>query len=322
MSSRWKIGLWIVGGAMLSGIFTLIVISVVISRRARFWAQDWLAHEYNSQVELGAFSITIPFPWVQCEGENLELHFQGRQDLPPLIAVRRFTLRTSLSGLLSKSRRIEFLKLEGLQMNVPPRDEHTGAAGGETKRFSSKFHAARFDQIISENAVLRILTNKPGKDPLEFDIRNLRLKSSANDGAMDFVANLTNPKPPGEIVSTGTFGPWNAETPSLTPVSGNYDFQNADLSVFTGIAGTLSSKGNYQGVLEQIRVDGTTDTPDFRVSHAGHPVDLVTNFHAMVDGTDGDTYLQPVEARFGQSILVAQGKVEGVEGPKRKNGNA
>ena len=123
MSSRWKTVLWIVGGAMVAIVAALIVESVVISRRARVWAEDWMTHEYNSNVELSAFRVAIPFPLVQCEGDNLVLHFQGRQDLPPLIAVKRFTMRTSLWGLLRRSRRIQYLQLEGLQINVPPREE-------------------------------------------------------------------------------------------------------------------------------------------------------------------------------------------------------
>ena len=160
-------------------------------------------------------------------------------------------MRTSIWGLLRRTRRIEYLKLEGLQINVPPREEQVN--GGPFSNFKKKFRAVRIDEIYSENAVLRTLTNKPGKDPLEFDIQHLRLTSSSNDGALDFVATLTNPRPPGQIVSTGTFGPWNPDTPSLTPVSGNYDFEKADLGVFPGIAGILNSKGSYQGVLEQIR---------------------------------------------------------------------
>jgi hypothetical protein len=305
-----------VGGAMLAIAAALIVVSVVISRRARVWAEDWMTREYNSNVELSAFRVAISFPLVQCEGENLALHFQGRQDLPPLIAVRRFTMRTSLWGLLRSSRRIQYLKLDGLQINVPPREEQN--SDGTGKNFSRKFHTVRFDEIISDNAILKILTEKPGKTPLEFDIQHLRLNSSGADDALKFHATLSNPKPPGEIVSTGLFGPWNPETPSLTPVSGNYDFEKADLGVFPGIAGILNSKGSYQGVLEKIRVDGTTDTPDFRVTRAGHSVDLSTTFHATVDGTDGDTYLEPVEAHFGQTDLLAQGSVEGTKGVKGK----
>jgi len=278
--------------------------------------EDSLANEFNSKVELSSFRVAIPFPLVQGEGENLALHFQGRQDLPPLILVKRFTLRASIWGLLHNSRRISFVHLEGLQINIPPREESSGGIGA--KNAMRKFRMLRFDEILSDGATLRILTSKPGKNPLEFDLRQLRLNSSGTDGALAFRATLSNPTPPGEIVSTGIFGPWNADVPSQTPVSGNYTFEKADLGVFRGIAGILSSKGNYQGVLDQIRVDGTTDTPDFRVTLAGHPVDLSTTFHAMVDGTNGDTYLQPVEVHFGQTDLLAQGKVEGTAGKKGK----
>jgi hypothetical protein len=61
--------------------------------------------------------------------------------------------------------------------------------------------------------------------------------------------------------------------------------------------------------LGKISADGKTDTPDFRLASSGHEVDLKTDFHAIVDGTDGDTYLEPVVARFLNSSLTANGKV-------------
>jgi hypothetical protein len=316
VSSRWKIGLWIAGGTVLAMVAALIAVSVEISRGARGWVEDSLTREFNSNVELSSFRVAIPFPLVQGEGENLALHFQGRQDQPPLILVKRFTLRTSIWGLLRNTRRISFVQLEGLQINIPPREE--SGVGGGAKNAMRKFRTLRFDEILSDGATLKILTSKPGKNPLEFDLQKLSLNSSGTDGALAFRATLSNPTPPGEIVSTGIFGPWNADVPSQTPVSGNYTFEKADLGVFRGIAGILSSKGNYQGVLDQIAVNGTTDTPDFRVTNAGHPVDLSTTFHAIVDGTDGDTFLQPVEAHFGQTDLLAQGSVEGTAGKKGK----
>ena len=316
MSPRWKTVFWIVGGAMLALVIALIAASVVVSRRARVWAEDWMRHEYKSDVEIAAFRVTIHFPLVECDGENVTLRFQGLRNLPPLIAVKRFTMRTSVPDLFRIPRRIEYLELEGLEINVPPRG--MGDTGGAVKNFSGKFRSVRFGEILSENATLRILTQKPGKNPLVFDIQHLRLNSVGKEGVLKFNATLSNPRPPGEIVSTGSFGPWNPGTPSLTPVSGHYTFAKADLGVFPGIAGILSSQGNYQGVLDQIRIEGTTDTPDFRVILAGHPVHLTSTFHAMVDAMDGDTYLQPVEVHFGQTDLLARGGIEGTAGKKGK----
>ena len=41
---------------------------------------------------------------------------------------------------------------------------------------------------------------------------------------------------------------------------------------------------------------------------------LHTKFHAIVDGTNGDTYLQPVEARLGESYFTCHGAVINVRG--------
>ena len=170
MSSRWKTGLWIVGGITLVIVAALIVVSVEISRKSRGWMQDWASREYDSDVELSGFTITIPFPLVQAEADHVTLHFQGRRDLPPLIAVKRLTMRTSIVGLIRNSPRISFVHLEGLQINVPPREE-SGGGGGGAKNAMRKLHSLRFSEILSENATLKILTSKPGKDPLEFDLR-------------------------------------------------------------------------------------------------------------------------------------------------------
>jgi hypothetical protein len=221
LSSRWRIGFWIAASTVLTIVSSLIAVSLEISRGARGWVEDSLTHVFKSKVELSSFRVAIPFPLMQAEGENLALHFQGRQDIPPLIFVKRFTLRASIWGLLHNSRRISFVNLEGLQINVPPREENS-SSGGNAKSAMRKFCTLRFDEIHADGATLKILISKPGKNPLEFDLQLFRLNSSGTDGALVFRATLSNPTPPGEMVSTGVFGPWNADVPSQTRVSGNY----------------------------------------------------------------------------------------------------
>ena len=68
-------------------------------------------------------------------------------------------------------------------------------------------------------------------------------------------------------------------------------------------------QGNYSGQLDTITVDGTTDTPDFSIDVSGHKVDLTTQFHAIVNGTNGNTYLQPVKAHFLHTDITATGDV-------------
>ena len=87
------------------------------------------------------------------------------------------------------------------------------------------------------------------------------------------------------------------------------------MSTIKGIGGILSSTGEYEGTLGNIVVDGETSTPDFRISISGHPVPLHTDFHAIVDGTSGDTYLEPVKAKIISSSLVAKGSIVRVKDP-------
>ena len=102
---------------------------------------------------------------------------------------------------------------------------------------------------------LTTLPREAWKEPLQFDIQHLRLYGGGPGEAMKFDAVLINAKPPGEIRSSGTFGPWDRAEPGGTPVSGKYTFRDADLSVFKGIAGILSSDGEYHGSLGHIEVN-------------------------------------------------------------------
>jgi hypothetical protein len=89
---------------------------------------------------------------------------------------------------------------------------------------------------------LEIQPKEAGKESLEFEIKQLILWKVGPADPMSFRATLTNAKPVGEIHSEGQFGPWQRDEPGLTPVSGWYTFQHANLSVFRGFSGILSSE--------------------------------------------------------------------------------
>jgi hypothetical protein len=127
---------------------------------------------------------------------------------------------------------------------------------------------------------------------------------------------LTNPLPKGQIETSGTFGPWRKGSPGGTPLAGKYSFQKADLGTIKGIGGILDSTGEFAGELERIAVTGETHVPDFHIDISGQRVKLDTTFEAVVDGTDGDTFLNVVNARFLQTALTAKGAVTGIKGVK------
>jgi hypothetical protein len=253
----------------------------------------------------------------------------------PLIRVDEFHFHAPLRYESGKPLRISLVQIEGLAVVVPPRTHNPGSAGtsggagappdsqpsgaqaGSKGQAESKSQngdagflaAVLVDRVECKNAELVLETDKPGKLPLGFEIAHLTLTGVTADGPIGFDADLTNPRPLGQIHTTGSFGPWQADDPGESAVSGDYQFGQADLGGFKGIAGILDSTGHYEGTLRSIYVDGETDTPDFRLTHFGNPMPLHTKFHARVDGMDGDTWLDPVDATLGQSHFTARGQV-------------
>jgi hypothetical protein len=131
---------------------------------------------------------------------------------------------------------------------------------------------------------------------------------------LHYDATLINAIPKGDIHAVGTFGPWDTEAPGESSVTGHYTFLHADLNTIKGIGGVLHSVGDFTGRLDRIEVQGIADVPDFTLDTANHPMSLHTQFSAIVDGTTGDTYLQPVNARLGASDFSCQGAVVNIKG--------
>ena len=174
------------------------------------------------------------------------------------------------------------------------------------------------DTIHADGIDLRIYPSDPAKLPRLFEVHSLTLKGTAPGLPLKYQAVLTNPKPPGKIQVAGDFGPWQKDDSGETPISGQYTFSNADLSVFKSIAGILDSTGRFDGVLRRIAVHGETRTPQFRLA-GGNPVPLTTRFESIVDGTSGDTFLEPVRATLGNSTMEARGRIVRPEGAKARS---
>ncbi|MGO9639931.1 MAG: AsmA-like C-terminal region-containing protein [Candidatus Acidiferrales bacterium] len=317
LSKRWRIALGILGGGVLAFGLVFAIGLEWASRHVRGIVMESLQDQFHGQVKLDSIEIKT-FPFVQVSGTGVALHFEGREDLPPLIAVKSFTAQAGWLGLLRLPRHISRLTLEGLQITIPTGQQDSPAERAKMKKSLGRFHSVIMDEVNSENATLTILPKQAGKQPQVYDIASLVMHPAAETGAMTFRTTLRNPTPPGDIHCNGTFGPWHPDAPGLTPVSGTYTYENADLGHFKGIAGILSSEGRFDGVLQEITVDGTTDTPNFSVNSGGHPVDLSTTFHAIVDGANGDTTLQPVDAHFEKTALQAAGTIMGTRGKKGK----
>jgi hypothetical protein len=190
-----------------------------------------------------------------------------------------------------------------------------------TKVQQTEWHATpsntQVGEIALDNSVLEVARND-GKPALRFDIHRLRLSSVSKKRAMTYDIALHNPLPTGEIRAHGQFGPWESGDAGETPLAGEYHFQNADLSAFKGIAGTLSSDDKFQGTLGHIDAQGTIDVPNFEVTRSKHSVHLIGKFRAFINGMNGDVTLERVNAAFLKTQILAKGEIESEPGTHGK----
>jgi hypothetical protein len=308
--------------AVLTGVVLVVAHRAEPLLRARI--VQGLETHFHARVELDSFHLTLR-DGLWAEGKGLRIWppaqvagvtVPGTADgIAPLIRLAEFRFHAPLHYRPGQAIRISAVYLKGLEVDVPPRShfEHVGERAPGNHSLEQKMGAGllRFnlERLECSGARLTVETSKPGKLPLEFAIAHLKLTKIGEGGAMGFEAELTNPRPLGTIHTTGSLGPWMVEDPGESPLSGGYRFDHADLGGFKGIAGILSSNGHYQGTLRNLAVDGETDTPDFRLTHFGTAMALHTKFHANVDGTNGDTQLEPVEATLGHSHFWTKGKI-------------
>ena len=306
---RWFIG--IVGGVLVGLWIALVSLSRAPILQQKLVAA--LSDKLDAEVELGNFSVKA-FPLLRIHGDRLKLRLKDQTNPSPFIEIRHFEVSGGIFGLLHRQRRFKSVELEGLRITIPPRtrdDREVGSKAGTTVA-----GPVLIDLVTSKGAELIIVPKNPLKSPKVFAIHDLRLESVGFDRAMPFVATLTNAIPKGEIATTGTFGPWIKGDPGRTPVSGRYNFDRADLNTIKGIAGILQSAGEFSGYLEEIDVRGTTTTPDFSIDVGGTPVPLTTRFHAVVDGTNGNTYLKQVDGKLAETAISAAGSIDSEPGIK------
>jgi hypothetical protein len=317
---QWRVVATIVGvviAVLLIGLASVIPFS---SESARRKVVDVLAERLDADVELAGLRLRV-LPQFRAEGRGLSIRHKGRRDVPPMIAIEQFSAEGNVLGLFRRHiARVVVAELDleippdhnrvSVSTDRPPRPVATGGAASDLRTFV-------IDDLEATDGRLVMIPGEEGKPSKVWNIHHLRMSSVSLDGPMPFVATLENAIPPGAIDTSGSIGPWHSESPGETPLDGKFTFMRADLGVFKGISGILSAHGAFAGTLDRIEIHGETDTPDFTVAAGGHPVPLHAAYHAIVDGTNGNTVLEKVDASFLQTALTAKGGVlqtPGVDG--------
>ncbi len=330
---KWLIG---IGATAMLGIFALVVAASIMARRfepyIREQAIEYLHKRFDSEVELALLRVHLPKTsplrllltkgrgaLARVDGEGISLRHKGRRDVPPMFGIKKFRFEVDLGTLFDTPKIIPSVLLEGMEIIIPPKGERPKFNAHLSMEGDSESQTGVFiKEVTIKDAKLVILPKDSKKVPLAFAIHNLRLNWTGAAELMRYDAELTIPKPPGAIRSVGSFGPWNAAEPGDTPLSGDYTFEKADLDVFAGIAGILSSTGHFEGAMDTIHAKGRASVPDFRLKRAGNPVPLMAQFEVLVDGTNGNTLLHPVRATLGTTKFTTSGGVIKHEGDLRR----
>jgi hypothetical protein len=306
---------------LIGGAFVLMVSRWPFTRDSIVSA---LQKKFSSTVEVKTFQVTYFTPGFVAEGVTFRRN--SDRDVPPIATIEKLTIRGAYWEFFSTPSRVRRVTIEGLHIFASPASEQIGSAAPPAG--SPKQSAVIIDQIIADGAVLEFASSESGTEPLKFVIHELTLNAVADDRPLSFHAALLNPKPPGEIRADGHFGPLQSQNVGQTLLSGSYVFQGVNLAVFPGIGGTLASTGKFNGALEHIELEGSTDTPDFQVSRSHHAVPLKTQFQGIVNGMNGDVSLPSVRTQLGRTSMeshlevakkaASEGKTISLEGTEQQ----
>ena len=294
-------------------IIVLVCLLALLCLAAIFYVKFWpfsreavlqdLQEASDSTVTAQSYHPTY-FP-PGCVLYGLEFHHGPKQF--KLIEVQKLRVQGSYLGILR--RHVPRLIADGAHVFIPL---------GAKEFFNTKHSTTVIDELVANGSFVEFEPKQSGEQSFRFNIQEATLRGVRWGDPIIYHLKFHNPNPPGEITANGKFGPWVQGHPGSTPFSGAYNFENADLGVYRGISGVLSSQGNFDGTLKQLNVTGTTRTPDFRVKNSGNTFNLTTRFEAYVDGQNGDTFLRKVEAHFGHTTLLAQGSIAKTEAHKGK----
>ncbi|MCZ2155798.1 MAG: AsmA-like C-terminal region-containing protein [Bryobacterales bacterium] len=337
----WQVLLGVVAILVAASWIAARVLASRIEPYARERFIAYLEERFNAIVEIGELQASLPindpYKFLVSRGRGSRLNLSakdvkvsqvGLEDLPPLLQWKALKVSVDFPSLFEDTVYVKHVSISDFRFTVPPKGRRPSLTkkrspapvAGQDQQQGSAQQTPRviLEEIVADGMNLTVLSSNPSKAPLEFDLRRLRLFGATPGEPLRYEADLTNPKPPGVVHSKGTFGPYVTGEPGDSPLNGSFSFEKADLSVFKGIRGILHSTGTFSGQLNQIVADGIAETPEFGLSYSKNTVKLVTKYHAIIDGTNGNTELRPVEATIGSTRLVCDGAVERFPGENGK----
>jgi hypothetical protein len=272
-----------------------------------------LQQQSGGAVQVQSFrQMYLPVPGCVAEGVTLR---RGNSDGQPFLTIQRLTITSNYPSLLAHH--ISSIKADGLHITVAPQSESSAEA-------SPAFNVGSFNsgltigKIVADGAAVEFAPTTDRRQAFILRTPKLMLHDLGAGKPLAFQATVQIPQPPAEVDVEGKFGAWQAGHGGESALSGTYNLKSLDLGTFGGIGGILTSKGHFDGVLQHVNVKGKVDTPKFTVRTSGHPIHLVAEYAATVNGLNGDVDVNAAQISFGRTTINASGSVSGKEGQKGK----
>ena len=178
--------------AVAIGFVYLLTIPAPVER----WLQGRillaLRQHYQSNVQLENLHVTL-VPEFTATADNLMLPNRGDGQFPPLIAVKHVTVRAGFFELFRKPIHLSWVKLEGLEIHVLPKEEAEAEPG--TAKPEHRTHLSNFviDKVDADGTQLYVLRKDPNREPLQFQLRHLDLARRRPGPADDFHRSAYQP---------------------------------------------------------------------------------------------------------------------------------
>lgn len=286
--------------ALAAGVIGAVAIATVVALLAAKWPFSRAAviarisKDTGADVSIEGLRTTYLPPGFYANGIRLTQRGTGAA----ILSIRQIRVRAAYTGLIRK--KISEIDIRGFQLAAGHRRSLGSGAGS-----GSSFDVSK---LVAEDGLVEILSSDPGRQAFRLSIHSLVLTDlgGAHSG---FRVTARAERPPSEFWAEGRLGRFSSKSLKATPVSGRYTVSNADLRVFGGISGVLSSSGKIDGTLGRVEWNGTAVVPDFQVGGTGHKVRLQSAYTIFLDTSDATTDLRNIRASFGRSTFLAEGRL-------------
>ena len=262
----------------------------------------------------GYHRIYFPRPGFEATGITIRRK-TAPAGTPPLGHIDSMRVVGTWTDLAMLRQRVEQVDITGFHIIVPPiggNESKLSFPAGSAKDFSGP--DTIIESLIVHKSVLEVL-RKDGK-PLSFPIKQVEITNLHKGEAFTFAVDMQNAFPRGRILARGSMGPLREHDFNASPLSGTFAFTGVNLHEVGEISGTLDSRGNFKGALQQMMVEASETTPNFAVKD-GKPTRIDGTLQGSLDGVNGDLNIQSIELKIGPTTIKASGSIAGA--PKKTN---